>query len=66
MLAKNLQTTRTFKYPALSLTSIASLLAPTGGGVRLLSHEHSLVRPLCRYFKPPTSGRYGGVDVSVY
>ncbi|MNY30177.1 hypothetical protein D3C86_1642690 [compost metagenome] len=65
LLAKNFKTMRTFRYPALSLTSIASRLAPTGGNARQSSHEHSLVRPNCRCFRPPTSGRYGGVDVSV-
>ncbi|AFY17941.1 hypothetical protein PputUW4_00734 [Pseudomonas sp. UW4] len=65
LLAKNVQTTRAFRKPALSLRSIASGLAPTGGGARQSSHEHSLVRPNCRCFKSPTSGRNRGVDVSV-
>ena len=32
LLAMNVRATRAFRWPALSLTSIASELAPTGGG----------------------------------
>ncbi len=39
MLAKNLEAPRAFRYPSLSLASIASMLAPTGAHIRQLSES---------------------------
>jgi|Hof3ISUMetaT_20_FD_contig_61_533255_length_547_multi_4_in_0_out_0_2 hypothetical protein len=40
MLAKNVQTLRALRLPASSLTSIASMLAPTGGNGGLRKESH--------------------------
>ena len=47
MLAKNLRTPRDIKLPALSLTTIASQLAPTGD-LRSLLDERSLDQVITR------------------
>ena len=39
MLAKNLKAPRAFRYPSLSLASIASVLAPTGTHISQLSES---------------------------
>jgi hypothetical protein len=52
MLAKNLRTPRSIRFPALSLTTIASVLAPTGTS----TYNPSFVSCLSKdsACKPPT------------